>query len=131
MDGYAFSPSRLVTLPRGPVRAVGDEPPAWAGVRYNGFSPRATALRVVSEMQSPTLKRLGGFHPVQTALASIFLRFGCVTFDLRSAAEAARRGEARWSQQNAEILLRRVRHMRAAHSAAVRMARELAARAAR
>lgn len=131
MDGYAFSPSRLLTLPRGPVNSIGDEPPTWAAVRYRGISPRPTALSVVIGMQSPVLRRLGGFHPVQTSLASIYTRIGAVIFDLRCAAEAARCGDARWSQHNAEILLRRVRHMRAAHSAAVRMARELAGRGAR
>lgn len=132
MDGFAYlSASRLMTLPRGPAKSLGDEPPRWAAVRYDGMSPRPTALRIVADMQSPVLKRLGGFHPVQTSLTSIFVRFGAVVFDLRCAAEAARSGDARWSQQNAELMLRRVRHMRAAHSAAVRLARELAERPAR
>lgn len=120
-------------LPHGPMPSICGEPPAWSPVRYRGISPRPTALRIVVGMAAPVLRRLGACHPINQSLAGIATRWEATVFDLRLAADAVRSGEThrgrplQWSQRNADVLLARLRTMRRQHSAAVKMARELAA----
>jgi len=114
-------------LPPGPMPSVTGAPPVWHPVRYAGISPRETALRVVIGMSAPVLRRLGAFHPINQSLTSIMVRWTDDVFLLRSAAQAVRDGDACWSEPNASLCLARLRNMRRAHSAAIRVARDLAA----
>lgn len=104
-------------------------PPRWAPVRYQGFSPRPTALRIVGGMRAASLRRLGGCHPLTMSLTSIDCRWEAVVRHLRDLAEDARCGRTIWSPATADRLLVKLRHMRTAHTAAVRLARQMAERA--
>lgn len=103
--------------------------PTWSPVRYRGISPRPTALRVAGTMWAPSLRRLGGCHPLTLAITSIASRWEASVFRLREMAEAARNGDVRWPEDRADRILTRLRHLREAHSSAVRLARQMAERA--